>query len=370
MKRIPYINLIKQFREQKTEIVKIVNKVFSSGQYILGPEVEKFEKNISNFFGVKYCTALNSGTDALTLALYLSGIKRGDEVITTPNSFIASTASIIHLGAIPIFIDVLNNQNIDPDKIEKAISKKTKAIMPVHLAGRPCRMDRIMQISKKYNLKVIEDSAQAIGTKFKNKLVGTFGEFGCFSAHPLKNLNASGDSGFLITNNKKYNVMSKLLRNHGIKSRKSVSFFGYVSRMDNLQAGILNLRLKKLKKVINKRRSNAKIYFKTLKNLKHIQLPFEKKYEFNTYHTFVIRAKKRNTLKKFLKNNGIETTIHYPYLINKQKPFLNLKTRKIDYSFDNANKLTKEILTLPINQYLKKDEIYYICEKIKSFYSK
>lgn len=292
MKKIPYVNLIKQFKDQRIEILRIVDKVFNSGQYILGPEVDKFEKNISNYFGVKYCTALNSGTDALTLALHLSGIKKGDEVITAPNSFIASAASIIHLGAIPVFVDVLNNQNIDPDKIEKAISKKTKAIMPVHLTGRPCRMDRIMKISKKYNLKVIEDSAQAIGTKFRNKLVGTFGEFGCFSAHPLKNLNASGDSGFLVTNNKKYNILSKLLRNHGIKNRKNISFFGYVSRMDNLQAGLLNLRLKKLKDVINKRRSNAKLYFKCLKNLKHIQLPLEEKFEFNTYHTFVIRAKK------------------------------------------------------------------------------
>jgi len=320
-----------------------------------------------SYFKTKYCISLNSGTDALTLALHLSGVGRGDEVITPPNSFIASTASIVHLGAKPIFADVLNDQNIDPDEIKKKITKKTKAIMPVHLTGKPCKMDQIMKIARRFNIPVIEDAAQAIGTRFKNKLVGTFGEFGCFSAHPLKNLNAAGDGGYLITNNKKLAKIANLLRNHGIHNRNSIKYFGHVSRLDNLQAAILNIRLKSLNKVIKKRRYNAKIYIENLKNIKQIKLPEETKDEYSTYHTFVIQAQERDLLKKYLQRNGIETAIHYPYLINKQPAYKKIfKKNKI--KFPNAEKQVKSILTLPVNQFLTKKDIVFISKKIKSFY--
>ncbi|SVC49421.1 uncharacterized protein METZ01_LOCUS302275, partial [marine metagenome] len=230
--------------------------VLGSGHYVGGDKVDKFEKNIAQLCQVKYAVALNSGTDALTLSLHLLGVGRDDEVITPPNSFIASTAVIMHLGARPVFVDVLPDQNIDPTKIEAVITDKTKAIMPVHLTGRVCEMDPIITLAEKYNLAVVEDAAQAIGSKYKNHISGSFGHVGCFSTHPLKNLNACGDGGFITTNDEKIYSEVKALRNHGMSDRNSVNKFGYVSRMDNLQAAILNYRLGKLDDIIRKRRNN------------------------------------------------------------------------------------------------------------------
>ncbi len=372
MKRdIPYVNLIKQIKEEKKEIFETIQKVIVSGQFVLGGEVDKFEKNICKLLNIKNCIALNSGTDALTLGLNILGVGRNDEVITPPNSFFASTAAIVHLGAIPVFVDVKKDQNIDPQDIEKKINKKTKAIMPVHLSGHACEMDKIIKISKKYKIPIIEDAAQAIGTKYRNKFVGTYGELGCFSAHPLKNLNAIGDAGYLVTNNNRLASKARLLRNHGIEKRNKVLKFGYVSRMDNLQAGILNLRLKKLKKIINLRRQNAKLYCKLLKNLKSINLPNEKRNEFNTYHTFVIQAKKRNYLKNYLEKKKISTKIHYPYLIFEQKAFKDkFQSMKLKNKFPVSESLSKKILTLPINQYITSHQIKKICKEIIKFYKR
>ena len=198
-KNIHYVNLVDQWQSEKDELLPIIEKVLSLGHYVNGIDIDDFEEQVSKFCGVKYAIALNSGTDALTFALALSGIRHGDEVITTPNSFIATAAAIVHLGAKPVFIDVNEDQNINVDLIETAITENTKAILPVHLTGRMSDMDSIMKISKKYNLIVIEDSAQAIGSKFRSKLSGSYGKVGCFSTHPLKNLNACGDGGFFTT---------------------------------------------------------------------------------------------------------------------------------------------------------------------------
>ena len=366
---IPYVNLIKQAKSQKKEIVNLLNRIIKKGQFVGGDEIGKFEKNICKLVNVKHCVALNSGTDALTLGLHLMGIKKGDEVITTPNSFIASASAIVHLGAMPIFVDICNDGNIDPNDMIKKISKKTKAIMPVHLSGRPCKMDRIISISKKYKIPIIEDAAQAIGTKFKNKFVGTFGKVGCFSAHPLKNLNAMGDSGYLVTDDKKIANKIKLLRNHGIKNRNDISDFGYVSRMDNFQAGILNLRLKKLKSIIAKRRSNAKLYFKNLKKIKEIKLPYEEKNQFNSFHTFIILANKRDKLKSYLEKKKISTAIHYPKLIFDQKAYTNKFKKIYPKQYPKSKYYVSNILTLPINEFITKNEIKKISNEIKNFYN-
>ena len=366
---IPYVNLTKQAKSQKKEIINLLNRIIKKGQFVGGYEIDKFEKNICKLINVKHCVALNSGTDALTLGLHLMGIKKGDEVITTPNSFIASAAAIVHLGAEPIFVDICNDGNIDPKNLIKKISKKTKAIMPVHLSGRPCKMDKIISISKKYKIPIIEDAAQAIGTKFKNKFVGTFGKVGCFSAHPLKNLNAMGDSGYLVTDDKIIANKIKLLRNHGIKNRNDITDFGYVSRMDNFQAGILNLRLKKLKSIIAKRRSNAKLYFQNLKKLKEIKLPYEEKNQFNSFHTFIILANKRDKLKNYLEKKKISTAIHYPKLIFDQKAYTN-KFKKINSKYYPKSKYyVSNILTLPINEFITKNEIKKISNEIINFYN-
>ncbi len=365
--KIPYINLTKQYKIEKKKLLKVIDKCLSTGKWVGGSEVEKFEKSISKICKVKYCVSLNSGTDALTLALHLLGVRRGDEVITPPNSFIASTAVITHLGAKPVFVDVKKDQNINENNIEEKITKKTKAIMPVHLTGRMCTMDKIIKISKKYNIPVIEDCAQSILSSYKKKMSGSWGNVGCFSAHPLKNLNASGDGGYLTTNNKSIYEKIKNLRTHGMEeSRDNVSSFGYVSRMDNMQAAILNFRLKNLKNIINKRRKNVDFYLDNL-NLNRVYFPMEKQSEYNSYHTFVVQVEKRNQLREFLKKRGIETSIHYPVPIHLQAASKYLGYKKGD--FLETESQSKKILTLPINQFLSKKEIIYICKMINYFYS-
>jgi len=362
--KINYVSLDKQSKDQSQKLLKIFRDCLNKSIFVNGDEVSKFEKKVSKKCGTKYAVALNSGTDALTLALKLLGIKKGDEVITPPNSFISSTSSIIHLGAKPVFVDTAKDQNIDPDKIEKKITKKTKAIMPVHLTGRICEMNKIMKISKKYKIPVIEDAAQSIGSKYYGKPAGSIGDIGCFSTHPLKNLNACGDGGFLITNNKKFYILAKSLQNNGMLGRNEVKHFGYLSRMDALQASILNYRLGELDEVIKKRRSNFRLYKKLLDRTK-IFFPDEKEYQFNTYHTFVIQVKKRDKLINFLKRKNIQTAIHYPIPIHKQIAYINKFGNE---KYLNTEIQSKKILTLPINQYLTKKQIIYISKTVNDFY--
>jgi len=364
MKKISYTNIQNQWIDEKKKILRIIESVFKKGQFVNEKEVKVFEKNVAKVCGVKYAIGLNSGTDALTLGLKLIGVKKGDEVITPPNSFISSTSSIVHVGARPVFVDVGDDQNINPNLIEKSITKKTKAIMVVHLTGRMANMEEIGKIANKYKIPIIEDAAQSIGAKFKGRLAGSFGKVGCFSCHPLKNLNASGDSGFLTTNNLSIYKKAINLRNNGIENRNMVKVFGYLSRMDVLQSKILNYRLSKLNKIITKRRNNAKIYLDNL-NKNKFKIASEKQYEFNTYHTFIIHSNKRNKLKDYLFKNGIETAIHYPKPIHLQPAakFLNYKKG----SFPITEKHSREILTLPINQYLKKKDIYRIVEILNKF---
>ena len=244
--------------------------------------------------------------------------------------------------------------NLDPKVLDKAIGPTTKAIMPVHLTGRVCDMDPIMNIADKYGLAVVEDAAQAIGSKYKDQFSGSFGHVGCFSTHPLKNLNACGDGGFITTNDEKIYSEVKALRNHGMTDRNTVNKFGYVSRMDTIQATILNYRLGKLDEIIQKRRDNAQIYFDTIKT-EFVDMANEKEYEFNTYHTFVIQTERRDALKKYLFDNGIETAIHYPTPIHLQPASESLGHQGGDFPI--AEKQSEQILTLPVNQSLEQAEI-------------
>ena len=362
--KIPYVDLSYKNKSKK-ELIKVFKKVLDKGQFVGGDEIDLFEKKIAKLCGTNYAVALNSGTDALTLALHLLGVRKGDEVITPPNSFIASTAVIVHLGAKPVFVDVLSDQNIDPNKIQSAITKKTKVIMPVHLSGRMSQMDKIMSIAKKNKISVVEDAAQSVGSKYKNKMSGSYGDFGCFSAHPLKNLNALGDSGYLTTNSFKYYKKIKSLSNHGMENRNIIKNFGYVSRMDNLQAAFLNYKLKNLDKVISQRRKNALIYMKEL-DRKFVFFNDEKKNEFNTYHTFVVQVRFRNKLRKYLLDKGIATSIHYPVPIHLQ-PASKYLGHKIG-DFKTTEIQSQRILTLPVNENLTSNQIKYICRCINKFY--
>jgi len=368
MKRplITYVNLVGQWDDEKDDLLPIIESVMSSGQFVGGETVERFEQKAAELCGTKYCVALNSGTDALVLGLLSLGVCAGDEVITPPNSFIASTAAIIHLKAKPVFVDVLPDQNIDPDQVEKAITEKTKAIMPVHLTGRIAGMTTIMEVAKKYQIPVIEDAAQAIGSKYSGQPSGSLGKIGCFSTHPLKNLNACGDGGFLTTDDKDIAKQVRLSRNHGLVDRNTVEQFGFVSRMDTLQAAILDYRLSRLDKVIEIRRKNAAIYKEKISS-NQVFIPEERAEEFNTYHTFVIQCDRRDELKNVLLDNGIETSIHYPVPIHLQPAAKTLGYSKYDFPVTETQ--SKRILTLPIHQYLHEETIIKISNCINKFFN-
>jgi len=344
----------------------IIEEVLEKGHYVNSPDISQFEEGISELCNVKYVVALNSGTDALTFALYCVGIKPGDEVITAPNSFIATAAAIVRLGAKPIFVDVCDDQNINAELVEKVITDKTKAILPVHLTGRIANMNKIIKTAKKYNIPVIEDAAQAIGSMYNDRPSGSFGKVGCFSTHPLKNLNSCGDGGFLTTNDKNVYKKAEILRSHGCVSRDISAEFGFVSRMDSIQAAILNYRLMKLDDVISKRRENAKYYLNNL-NDKNIKSPIEKKHEFNTYHTFVIQIDKRDALRQYLKENNIITAIHYPIPIHLQPAASKLGYKKGD--FPMAERQSDQILSLPVHQYLTKTDLKIIVKTINDFFN-
>lgn len=361
MLKIPYVNLVAQWESERDELLPIIDRVLASGQYIGGPIVEEFEKRAAALCGSKHCVALNSGTDALVCGLVAMGVKRGDEVITPPNSFVASTAAITHIGATPVFVDVLPDQNIDPSKIESAITSKTKVIMPVHLTGRMARMDEICEIAERHHLQIIEDGAQSIGSKYKNITSGKWGKIGCFSAHPLKNLNACGDGGFLVTDDDNIASQIRLMRNHGLIDRNTVQIFGSVSRMDVLQAAILNFRIQKLEEVTEKRRKNAALYRKLLDATK-IFIPEEPSIEFNTYHTFVIQVNNRDRLKKRLEEVGIETSIHYPIPIHLQPAAAKLG--HVKGNFPVTEEQADRILTLPVNQFLSESDIIEIVDQV------
>ena len=363
--RVDLIDLKKRYQDEKNDLLKCFDKILKKGSLVLTDEVKNYEDNISSYTKSKYCLGLNSGTDALMMSLWALNIGKGDEVITSPVSFIASIGSIIHVGAKPVFVDVKDDLNINEDLIEKSITSKTKAIMPVHWTGKLCNMKKIIQIANKYKLHVIEDSAQGMGSYYKKKHAGTFGIISAFSAHPLKNLNALGDAGFVITDNAKLYNKIKLYRNHGIKSRDNIQIFGVNSRLDSLNAEILSYRLKKLKKIINKRIHNVELYRKLIKTNK-VQLPIQDKEYLNSYVMMVSQCEERDKLQKYLSSQKIQSLVYYG------KPLhLHPASKKLGYKkgdFNNAEKLTKKVLSFPHHQYLKKKEIEFISYHINKFY--
>ena len=340
-------------------------RVIDHGQLILGREVEDFEKAFAKYCGVKEAIGVGCGTSALVLSMQALGIGEGDEVITAPNSFLASASAVVLAGAVPGFCDVRNDMNIDPDKLEGAITPKTKAIIPVHLTGRPANMDKIMEIAATRKLHVIEDCAQAVGAKYKNKPVGSFGILGCFSLHPLKNLNVCGDGGVITTNDSGLADRLRKARNHGLKNRDECEFWSINSRLDALQAAIANVKLKYLDEWIIKRRENAKYYQERLNHV--VTVPMDEPEEFAVYHTFVIQCDKRNELQEYLKEKGIGTAIHYPIPIHLQEAAKGLGYKRGD--FPEAEKQAGRILSLPVYPELSKEQVEYVAGTIKEFFN-
>lgn len=363
--KIDLIDLKKRYIDEKDQLLKCFDRVLKNGSLILTDEVQNFEKKICDYTKSKYCLGLNSGTDALMMSLWSLNIGKGDEVITSPLSFVASIGSIIHVGAKPVFVDVKDDLNLNENLIEKAITKKTKAIMPVHWTGKVCNMSKIIQIAKKNKLHVIEDAAQAMGSYFKNKHAGVFGSISAFSTHPLKNLNAVGDGGFITTNNKKLYDKIKLFRNHGMKSRDNVQIFGVNSRLDSLNAEILSFRLSRLSEVILKRRRNVRLYKKYIKTNK-VKIPTENKENYDSYVMLIAQCEARDKLHKFLHSKNIQSLIYYGTPLHLQKASKKIGFKKGD--FENAEKLAKKVLSFPHHQYLKESEIKHISNLINQFY--
>ena len=363
--RVKYLELPEEFKDES--LWTSLKEQFDTCQFIMGPEVKKFESAFAELCQTPYALGLNSGTDAIFFALKALYVGSGDEVITAPNSFVATAGAIVAAGAKPVFVDVGDDYNIDVDLIEGAINKKTKAILPVHLTGNPADMFEIMRIAKKHNLFVIEDAAQAVMASINNRRVGSFGDVGCFSLHPLKNLNVCGDGGILTTKSPGLFEKIKLLRNHGLKNRDEIEFFGYNSRLDTLQAVVANHVMKNLPSITEKRIKNAAVYDSELKRLSDfVTLPPRKKNVTQVFHTYVIQVKKREALTKHLNENGVETKIHYPIPIHLQKPCRGLGYKKDD--FPVCEKQSEEILSLPIHQYLTLDQIYYVIDLMERFY--
>jgi dTDP-4-amino-4,6-dideoxygalactose transaminase len=365
---ISLVDLIPRYKDERKLILKSIDKVLSKGKLVLTKELEDFEKKVANYTNNKYCLGLNSGTDALMLSLWSLGIGKGDEVITSPLSFVATLGSIMHVGAKPVFVDVKDDFNMNEELIESKITKKTKAIMPVHWAGRMCNMLKIKKIAKKYNLKIIEDAAQAMGAYYKSKHAGYYSDISAFSCHPLKNLNALGDGGFVVTNKKSLYDKIKIYRNHGLKKRDHVVMFGVNSRLDVINAEVLKIRLRKLRKVIIKRTKNINLYKKYLKENKFIKFIKSNKDYLDSNTLFLTRVKKRKLLIEHLKKKKIQTMIYYGTPLH-----FHPAAKKLGYgkgSLKVAEKLTKEVLAFPHHQYLRNSEIKYICKEIKNFYNK
>ena len=365
---IPILDLKAQYASIEKEIDKAIKRVLQSGQFILGPEVEALEKEVATVCGCKYGIGVASGTDALRLTLAALEIGPGDEVITTPFTFIATASCILHCGAKPVFVDIdPRTFNIDPDKIEKAITKKTKAIIPVHLYGQPAEMDKIMAIARTYNLYVIEDAAQAIGAKYKGKPVGQFGIAGCLSFFPTKNLGAYGDGGMVVTNDADLAERIDILRKHGSKKKYHAELLGFNSRLDEIQAAILRVKLRYLDKWTEARRQIACRYNEGLKNLPIIT-PFESQGVYHIYHQYTIRSKERDKLISFLKESGITTLVYYPVPIHLQKLFSFLGYREGD--FIEAENASDEVLSLPMYPELSVEQQDIIIAQIKSFFKR
>ncbi len=348
---------------------KIVNewkKLIKSCDYTLGHYVEKVQLAFAKYTGAKYCLAVNSGTDALILSLRSLSISYGDEVITSANTFYATAGAVVACGAQPILVDVDDRYQINVEEIQKKISKRTKAIIAVHWGGASPDMKALKKIAKKNNLFLIEDACMGIGGLCDGKHPGTIGDVGAFSLHPIKSLNAIGDGGFFVTNNKKIYEWSKMYRNHGMISRDRISIWGVNMRMQPLQAIVAIEGLKKIDSVINKRNRNAEYLDSKLSNLSDfVLIPKRKKNNRETYSLYMIIVKNRDKLYKFLKKNKIECKIHYPIPLSSQKPYINKQMN----SFKLTNYQAKNLITLPIHQYLSKKHLDYMYKKIKAFYA-
>lgn len=363
-KVIKFNDFTSEYLSRKKEYQAALSRVLVSGWYILGKEVENFEKELADYLGMKYCIGVGNGLEAIQISLMALGIKSGDEVITTPLSAVATTLAILAVGAKPVFVDINERGQINAGLIESYITKKTKAILPVHLYGQPAEVDVIRSICKKHKIYLVEDAAQAHGATLKGKKLGTFGHISALSFYPTKNLGTFGDGGAIITNDKRLSTIHREIRDYGQKSKYVHSRYGLNSRLDELHAAILSVKLRHLDEDNEKRKRLAKRYVMNLSGLKNLDIILPERFEDSIFHLFVIRTPQRDRLKEHLASKGIPTLIHYPITIPDQQ-FL-----KKDYGRAKvpiARKFAKQILSLPIHPYLKISNIDRISSQVLGF---
>lgn len=362
--KLNFLDLTCQSKEMKV-LLSAFERVLRTGIFVLGKEVKNFEKSFAMYLGVKHCIGVANGLEALQIALMAEGIGFGDEVITTPISAAATTLAILAVGAKPVFIDTLDNGLINPDLIAPVITKKTKAILPVYLYGNPADLSSLQKICRKYKLSLIEDAAQAHGSKYKNKYLGTFGNLGCFSFYPTKNLGALGDGGAIVTNNSNLAKKCFEIRDYGQKSKYNHCRFGLNSRLDELQAAFLSIRLKRLDQDNNIRAKFAQRYISNLSQIKEIKIIKPMPDGQGNFHLFAVKTKRRNQLQEYLRKKGIETAIHYPLIIPDQ---LFIKDEYKGFSFPVARNFVNTCLSLPCHPKMDLKDVQFICAQIKQFF--
>jgi len=363
--KIPLLDLGSQFAGIEDEIRSAIDEVLRTQRFILGPVVSEFEKEIAAYCGAKHAIGVSSGTDALLVSLMALGIGRGDEVITTPYTFFSTAGSISRVGARPVFVDIdPRTFNINPERLHHAISEKTKAILPVHLFGQCAEMDPILGLAGKYNLKVIEDAAQAIGARYKGRHAGTMGDVGCFSFFPSKNLGGFGDGGMVVTDDPNLAEEVSILRVHGSKPKYFHKMIGGNFRLDAIQAAVLRVKLRHLDVWTEKRRRNAAYYDKLLGAVPVIA-PYVEPHNFCVFNQYVIRVGRRDELMSFLKERGIGCEIYYPLPLHLQECYAHLGNRKGD--FPEAEKAAEESVAIPIFGELTEEEMRYVGEQVSSF---
>lgn len=364
--RVRFVNFPEHYRKIKGEIDTIVQEVLSGGDYVLRKHLREFEKNFAEFIGVKYAIGVANGTDALFLSMKAANIAKGDEVITVAHTFAATVATISHCNATPILVDVAKDHNMDVNKIEAVITENTKAIIPVHLNGRICEMDKIMKIASEHELIVIEDAAQAVGAKYKGRRAGSFGLTGCFSFYPAKILGTLGDGGMVVTNDQKIAQKLFLLRDHGLERETGEFLFnGFNSRLDNLHAAVLNIKLKYLPQWIERRREIAQLYQTGLSDLASLQLPPppDKCDFYDVYQNYVIRSDNRDELVAYLQQEGIEILVSWAKPLHKHKA-LNLDF----FNLPLTEQISKEVLSLPLHPELSNSDVQIVIDSIHNFF--
>ena len=365
---IPFLDLKRGHEKLKKEIDEALERViYKNSYFVLGPEMGAFEEEFAKFCGSKYGVGVNSGTDALELAMRAVGVKEGDEVIVPVNTAIPTAMAILSTGATPVFVDVGEDYLIDSNKIKAIITPKTKAIIPVHLYGQACEMDTLLRIAKEHNLEIIEDACQAHGAMYKGKRV-PIGDIGCFSFYPSKNLGALGDGGMVVTDNLGISKKVKLLRNYGQIDKYNAEIIGGNSRLDDLQAAILIVKLRDLENGNTLRVKHAGQYQNKLKDVNNIKLPINNSGSESVYHLYVVRTNDRDGLKNYLDGKGIGNLIHYPLPLHLQKAFLGLGYKEGD--FPNAERFAKEIISLPMFPELKPSEVDVVCDAVIDYFKK